>query len=252
MYHFYAEERPEVDGIIRIDGSDYNHIKNVLRMKTGEESVICDGKGTEYVCELSSYEEKTACFKVNETRESVNELPAEIVLFQGLPKKDKMELIIEKAVELGVRMIVPVMTKRVVVKIEDSVKEEKKLSRWNAIAKSAAMQSGRGYMPSVAPIMNFKDAIDLSVKLGSTLIPYEESQKRGVTVKKSREIFESLKGVRNLGIFIGPEGGFEESEVEYAIDKGAKCVSLGKRILRTETAGLCALSLVMFNLEEQE
>ncbi len=249
MQHFYIDRSVVPGERIELSGEDHNHIKNVLRMKRGEKVVINDIKGISHICALAGFGEGCSCFDEEESFVCETELPVQIVLYQGLPKKDKMDLIVEKAVELGCSRIVPVMTKRVIVKIEDEKKEARKLERWNMIAKSAAMQSGRGIIPNVDRLMTLKEAIDDAKKLDKILIPYEESEKLGCTMKSSHEAIESLKGKKSVGIFIGPEGGFEASEVEEAMKAWAVPISLGKRILRTETAGLAAVSVIMFSLE---
>lgn len=250
MYHFYSENASIADGRITLSGPDVNHIKNVLRMRVGEQLIVCDGEGTDHYCSIEDFGEGNVIVSVHESSANQSELGTSLILFQGLPKKDKMELIIEKAVELGVSQIVPVMTKRVIVKIEDSKKEEKKLQRWNAIALSAAKQSGRGIIPKVTDIMSFKEALGLAATLEKNFIPYENSGDIGVDMKTSREMIKGLKGTKSIGIFIGPEGGFERSEVLEALDAGCSCLSLGNRILRTETAGLTALSVIMFELDD--
>jgi len=250
MQHFYIDREILPNEQIELTGEDHNHIKNVLRMKRGEKVVINDTKGISHICALAGFGEGCSCFDEEESYPCETELPVKLVLYQGIPKKDKMDLIIEKAVELGVSRIVPVMTKRVIVKIEDDKKEARKLERWRAIAKSAAMQSGRGIIPCVDGVMTFKQALDDAGRADKTLIPYEESETLGCTMESSREIVGNLKGAKSVGIFIGPEGGFEASEVEEAMKAGALPISLGKRILRTETAGLTALSIIMFSLEE--
>ena len=249
MQHFYIDREIVPGEQIELSGEDHNHIKNVLRMKRGEKVVINDTKKISHICALAGFGEGCSYFSVEESSPCETELEAEIILYQGVPKKDKMDLIIEKAVELGVARVVPVMTKRVIVKIEDDKKEAKKLERWNSIAKSAAMQSGRGIIPRVDRVMSFKDALREASALDRALIPYEESETLGVSMKSSREAIDGLKGLRSIGIFIGPEGGFEASEVEEAMKAGAVPISLGKRILRTETAGLATLSVIMFSIQ---
>ncbi len=250
MQHFYVDREIFPGDRIEIPGEDHNHIKNVLRMKRGEKVVINDTKGISHICALAGFGEGCSYFDEEESFPCETELPAKIVLYQGMPKKDKMDLIIEKAVELGCSRIVPVMTKRVIVKIEDEKKEAKKLERWNAIAKSAAKQSGRGIIPTVDRVMTLNRAIEDAQNLERVLIPYEESERLGCTMESSREEIKKLKGAGSIGIFIGPEGGFESLEVEEAMKAGAVPISLGKRILRTETAGLTALSIIMFSTEE--
>ena len=167
-------------------------------------------------------------------------------MFQGIPKKDKFELIIQKAVELGVYEIVPVMTDRVVVKLEDANKEEKKLERWQTIAKEAAKQSGRGLIPVIKPVHDFSAAITAMSKMDLALIPYEKAGDMNYT----RDILCELSRYSSIGVFIGPEGGFSDEEISKAIQNNIKPITLGKRILRTETAGLAILSMMVLMLEE--
>ena len=173
------------------------------------------------------------------------ELSSKLYLFQGLPKQDKMELIVQKAVELGAYQVIPVSTRRSVVKLDEK-KALKKVERWQQIALSAAKQAGRGYIPQVADVMSYPEALSYAKKLDVVLIPYELAE----GMKETKEIIESIVPGQSVGIFIGPEGGFEKEEVELALEWGAKAVTLGRRILRTETAGLAMLSVLMFRLEE--
>lgn len=247
MYRFYVEgDAIRGDGVT-LAGEDYNHIRNVLRMREGDKIIVCDGAGMDYVCQLQEMAKDHVSAQVVSRSPSETELGVRLVLFQGMPKKDKLELIIQKSVELGVAQVVPVMTKRTVIKLEDAKKEEKKRVRWQLIARAAAMQSMRGAVPQVAPVMSFAQALDAAGELDAILIAYENEKGIG----RTREILEKLvrDGVRSVGIFIGPEGGFEEAEVQQAMDAGAFCITLGRRILRTETAGLAALSLLMFAFE---
>ena len=244
MHHFFVSSSQVNGGKIYIEGTDVNHIGSVLRMKAGEEVGIHDDKHNKYRCRIEEISQETVVLSVLEEQEEDTELPSEIYLFQGLPKGDKMELIIQKAVELGVYRIVPVETKRAVVKLDEK-KAVKKVSRWNAIAESAAKQSGRGVIPGVLPVMNFKQALEFAKDLDICMIPYEKAEGMQVT----KDLISSIKPGQSIGIFIGPEGGFEKSEVEAAQEQGAVSVTLGRRILRTETAGLTALSILMYHLE---
>ena len=245
MQHFFVSPEQVREEKIYVEGSDVNHMKNVLRMKTGEELTIGDGDGWLYLCVVESYEEDMAVLKILEKKKDESELPSKIYLFQGLPKSDKMELIIQKAVELGVAEIVPMATKRAVVKL-DAKKAAKKVQRWNEIAKSAAKQSKRGLIPEVKPVMSFKEAVEYGKSMDMLLIPYEDAK----GIAHSREVVETVKDKKSLGIYIGPEGGFPEEEVSLAMKAGAEPVTLGHRILRTETAGMTLLSILMFMLEE--
>ncbi len=246
MYRFFVEPSQIKDNQICINGSDVNHIKNVLRMKLKEEILISSGEDKEYTCYIEKIDEEEILAHIMYVQEAGYELSSEIYLFQGLPKSDKMELIIQKAVELGVHQIIPVASKRAVVKL-DKKKEEKKLARWQAISESAAKQSKRMYVPEVANVMSFKQAVDYARELDVLLFPYELAD----GMKKTKEIISRINPGQSVGIFIGPEGGFEESEVELAKEKAdAQVITLGKRILRTETAGLTVLSILMYTLEE--
>ncbi|MBO7353405.1 MAG: 16S rRNA (uracil(1498)-N(3))-methyltransferase [Lachnospiraceae bacterium] len=249
MYHFYTERSNISETRIKLTGEDVNHIKNVLRMKPGEELIICDGEGTDHYCRIASFDAGCVTADILESFGSKAELSTRLYLFQGMPKKDKMEMIIQKAVELGVYEIVPVMTKRVIVKLDDEKKEARKLERWQAIAESAAKQSGRGIIPKIHPVMSYKDAVSYASELDANLIPYENADSSECGMESSRAVIGGLRGKRSAGIFIGPEGGFEESEIEQAVRAGFKCISLGRRILRTETAGLAVLSVIMFELD---
>ena len=245
MHCFYIERGQIEEDWIRITGDDVNHIKNVLRMNVGEELVLCDKEGQFYTClieEISGQEIQT---KIVKKEDAVTELPTKIYLFQGLPKKDKMELIIQKAVELGVYEVIPVATKYCVVKIEDKKKEKKKLERWQAISQAAAKQSGRGIIPTIREVMSFQDAIKMAANLEGGIIPYERCE----GMKASKDAMAKVCLGKSIGVFIGPEGGFSEEEIKLAFKQGIQPITLGKRILRTETAGFATLALLMFEIE---
>lgn len=245
MYRFFIEDGINSGNEIRISGSDYNHIKNVLRMKKGEEVLISDGKDREYLCAIADMTDEEVILTIEDIMGTSRELSAKIVLFQGLPKGDKMEQIIQKTVELGVAEIVPVAMKRCVVKL-DAKKAGKKVERWNGIALSAAKQSKRGIIPEVKDVMSFSDAVKMAADMDAFLVPYENAE----GIEGARKLVASMKGKKSIGIFIGPEGGFEDSEIELALENGAQTLTLGRRILRTETAGMTMLSILMFELEE--
>lgn len=244
MYRFYIEPDRIFENKIEITGDDVNHIKNVLRMKQGEKIILCDKAGTDYLCSLSESRDRSLFADILEKKPSETELPVELILFQGLPKKDKMELIIQKAVELGASKIIPVVTKRTIVKTDEG-KEDKKLTRWQAIAESAAKQSERGIIPEVGQILTFKEALAQMKNIDYNGILYENA--RGMA--PTREFVANAAGKKSIGIFVGPEGGFTEEEVAAVVENGAECLSLGKRILRTETAGFAMLSMLMLAIE---
>lgn len=244
MQHFFVTPAQVKGDKIFIEGSDVNHMKNVLRMRLGEEVTVSDGNNRQYLCGIDEYDNDMAVLHIVEEMNTDTELPSKIYLFQGLPKQDKMELIVQKCVELGAYSIVPVATKRCVVKLDDK-KAKKKIERWQQIAESAAKQAGRGVIPEVQDVMSFKEALKYAKDLDVVLIPYELAE----GMKETKQIISDIKPGQSVGIFIGPEGGFEKEEVETAIGEGAKAITLGKRILRTETAGLTTLSVLMFHLE---
>ena len=246
MHHFFVNPEQVEDGLIRITGSDVNHIKNVLRIRQVEEMLVSDGTGRDYLCQAEEIAGQEVTVRILETEEEGRELPSRIWLFQGLPKSDKMEFIIQKAVELGAAGIVPVTTRNTVVKL-DPKKEETKVKRWQAIAESAAKQSKRSLVPRVSGIMTLKEAFDYVESQGFSvrLIPYEHEA--GMDGTKTE--LDAAGPGQDIAVFIGPEGGFDEREIELALSKGVRPISLGRRILRTETAGLALLSVLMMRLE---
>ena len=245
MYHFFVSEEQINGENAYIEGSDVNHIVNVLRMKPGEELLISVKGDWDYLCKIVDIETDRVNLKVLESMEQ-RELPVNITLLQGIPKSDKLEMIIQKAVELGVSEIIPVKTKRVVVKIDEK-KADTKVNRWNAIAESAAKQSKRSIIPKVSEPMSIDNALEIVKDFGVKLIPYENAD----GIDKTRKILDSMDKTKNIAVFIGPEGGFEEAEVERIKNSGFEVITLGKRILRTETAGLALLSNIMIRLEDE-
>lgn len=245
MHHFFVTPSQVKESRIYIEGSDVNHMKNVLRMRKGQRVMVSDGNNHSYLCQVESYEEYSkAELGIIEEQTLCTELPSRIYLFQGIPKQDKMELIVQKCVELGVYEVVPVIVKRCVVKLDDK-RARKKVERWQQIAESAAKQAGRGIIPQIKEPVSFGEALERAGELDVVLIPYELSE----GMAQTRHIIESIKPGQSIGIFIGPEGGFEKEEAESAVKAGAEEITLGKRILRTETAGLTIVSVLMFHLE---
>lgn len=245
MYLFFVKPDQIQGNMALITGQDAVHIKQVLRMKPKDMVRISDGREA---CWFSRIEDiSSGQIRVELLKEDTNgtELSAEIILIQGLPKGDKMELIIQKNVELGITRILPVITKRTVVKW-DVKKSETKVNRWNTIARSAAEQSKRTKIPVIEPVTGLKEAIAWAGDFDIKLIPYENAQ----GIEATREYIKSIRPGSRVAFIIGPEGGFEEAEVELAKNAGFHPVTLGKRILRTETAGMALMSLIMFQLEE--
>lgn len=245
MQRFFVTPDQVGEDKIRIQGSDVNHMKNVLRMRPGEEVMVSDGNNRQYRCRVEDYPEGEAVLAILKAGLVDTELPSRIYLFQGLPKQEKMELIVQKAVELGVCQVIPVQTRRCVVKL-DAKKAAKKVQRWQQIAESAAKQAGRGYIPAVSEVMTFQEALAFSETLDIRLIPYELAD----GMEGTRKILDGIRPGQSVGIFIGPEGGFEKEEVGRAVEAGALPITLGKRILRTETAGIAVLSILMYRLEK--
>lgn len=244
MYQFFVPPENIQGNRVVITGEDVNHIKNVLRMKEGEEIAVSNGQdGKEYRCGILSLGEEILC-ELRFIKEDDIELPSKITLFQGLPKADKMELIVQKAVELGVYEVIPVSMKRCVVKLDDK-KQKSKIARWQSIAEAAAKQSKRSIIPQVQSVMTMKQALAYAKEMDMVLVPYEMADDMG----KTREIIDSIRPGMHIGFFVGPEGGFDEGEIQSAMDEGAVPITLGKRILRTETAGFTVLSILMYHLE---
>lgn len=245
MYHFFVASDQIGAQEIRIEGSDVNHIRNVLRMTPGEKISISDSEqGKRYHCEISGFEDDCVIAKILLAQDADTELASRLYLFQGLPKSDKMELIIQKAVELGVYEVIPVATKRAIVKL-DKKKEESKRKRWKMISESAAKQSKRMIIPEVTAVMTFAQALQYAAEMDVKLIPYELAEGMDAT----RAILAEIQRGQSVAIFIGPEGGFDEKEIEQAQQAGVQPITLGRRILRTETAGMALLSALMLQLD---
>lgn len=245
MYHFFAKKENIFENYILIDGDDVKHLRNVLRIRPGERIIMSSGENIDYYCVVSDIEEDRIIASIESVDKEGRELPVRIYLFQGLPKGDKMEFIIQKAVELGAYEIIPVAMKRSVVKL-DSKKSESKVKRWNLIAESAAKQSKRSVLPLVNDVMTFKQAAEYAKKLDIVLMPYECAD----GMQSTKELINSIRPGQSVGIFIGPEGGFDGEELTAAHDNKFSIITLGKRILRTETAGMMLLSVLMYTLEE--
>lgn len=241
MHKFFVERNNIKDNIVLIENQDAKHISKILRLKTDDQISINDCNGSEYIAKISEINKDNVKAKITEKLVLSNESPVNIYLFQGLPKASKMDLIIQKCVEIGAFSIVPVITKRVVVKSE--LKEFKKIDRWKKIAIEACKQSKRSLIPSIEMPMEFNDLLAKLDDMDIIFVPYENEQKNGI---KSVLTKVDKAGIKNIGIIVGPEGGFEESEVQKLIEKGAYSVTLGPRILRTETAGFVMASILQY------
>ena len=249
MHHFFVRPEQISGKEAYIEGPDWNHAANVLRVRPGEQVLLSAGEDWDYLCTVREVDRagQRVLLSVLEENRDIRELPVKISLYQGLPKSDKMELIIQKAVELGAARVVPVETARCVVKL-DRKKAESKRTRWQAISESAAKQSGRSMIPEVAMPMPFAAALKEAADSEIRLIPYENAE----GMERTRRILESVVPGQKIAVFIGPEGGFEEKEVQLLTEHGAIVTTLGPRILRAETAPLAALTAIFFHTHNME
>ncbi len=242
MPRFFLSASPN-DGFFEITGDDARHISFSLRMRCGEHLVVCDGEGTDYECVIQTIDGQTVKAEVLEKRPTVTESPVKIRLYQSVPKGDKFDYIVQKAVELGVSEIVPVYSSRCIIK-PDAKSEEKRLARLSKIAGEAAKQCGRGIIPKVLPHMRYADAVRAAY--GSTFLCYEDE--KSYSLKEYLHDFAE-KGEKTLGFFVGPEGGYAKEEVLLASERGIPSAKLGNRILRSETASGFVLSCIAYALE---
>lgn len=249
MPKFFVAENQINNNKITIIGDDVNHIKNVLRQKSGDKITICDiSKEQDYLCEIDKIEEKSIDCNIIKKLENNTESNVKVTIFQGLPKADKMELVIQKSVELGVYDITPLQMKRCVVKLNEKDKA-KKIQRWQKISEVAAKQCGRNIIPKINNIVNVKEVCNLCNEYDIVLIAYENEKEN--TLKKELKNLKKLdKEEIKVAVIIGPEGGIAPEEIEMFEENGAKIITLGNRILRTETVALSVLSIIMYELEK--
>ncbi len=237
---FIGPENAPCGDKITVTGEDARHISLSLRARVGEEYVLCDENGTEYLSKIDKMDSNSVYFTVLEKKQSLSEPSVKVFLYQALVKGDKFDEIVQKAVELGVSGIIPVISSRCVSK-PDGKTLEKKVERWRKIAKAAAMQCERAAVPTVENALTYKEALEKIKDCGCGFVCYETGPR--VPLK---EIFDAKKGAKTYGFFIGPEGGLSEGEAALARESGIPLASLGSRILRTETAPVCVLSAIMF------
>ncbi len=242
MSRYFVEESQIGNGRVSIIGEDFQHLKKVLRAKIKDQVLVCCG-GFDYTAEIENINDSSIICSITDINKNYTESPLKVTLFQGLPKSDKMELIIQKCVELGVSGIVPVITERCVTRINTDKDAQSKLARWQKIAREAAKQCNRGIIPNIHYPISFKEAVVMASEAQLAVIPYEKESAVGF-----KNIVARYQGVTSGSIMIGPEGGFEDKEIQLAQDSGIQKISLGPRILRTETAGMVALSLMMYEL----
>lgn len=243
MFNFFVDGSARIGAHFRIIGADYNHICNVLRMQQGD-TFLVSCEGTSCLCSFDHAGDDAVLARIIEENYQNTELPVSFYLFQGLPKGDKLELIIQKTVELGVAGIIPVEMSRCVMKLDDKKKQSRQ-ERWQSIAESAAKQSKRSLIPEVFDVMTYKQAIAKATEMDLFWVPYENERGMEATC----EALAKIKSGMSVGILIGPEGGFDPREIEQAREIGADIISLGKRILRTETAAVTAVGMGMLHVE---
>lgn len=247
MATFYVKNEQIKDSKIKIMGDDYSHLKNVLRAKIGEKIDVCDENGSRYKTKISTLTKKEVICEIIAVDDKSTEPLVSIDLYQGLPKADKLELIIQKSTEIGVKAIFPVQMARTIVKFDER-SSEKKLERWNKISAEASKQCGRQKIPKVHEVINFKNSIENISKYDIVLLPYENE--KSVTIKEVLKKAKKSKAIKEIAVMIGPEGGFSEEEINILNKlKNVHTVTLGPRILRTETAGLVTLAMILYEFE---
>lgn len=248
MHKFFTPKELINGDVAKIIGDDVKHIYKVLRISEGEKVTLNNCEGVEYLGRVKSVSKQEVLIDILEELESNNESDVNIYLFQGLPKSQKMDLIVQKGTELGITEFIPTITHRVDVKLKG---EFKKLDRLNRIALEAAKQSKRSIIPKVLEPIEFDGVLEKINSLDLLIVPYENANNFGIkTLINELRKENNIDNIKNIGIFVGPEGGIEEDEIERLKDKGAYIVTLGKRILRTETAGFVATSLIQYELSD--
>ena len=249
MHRYFVDPNNMNKEVVKIVGDDVHHIAKVMRFQPGDQVICSDGKGNDVLARIDSIQAREVLCSIESTLTETAEPNVQLILAQGLPKADKMELIIQKGTETGISSFIPFTSQRTIVKL-DQKKEQKKLERWDKIAKEAAEQAHRSKIPTIHPVFSWKELLDwMEGKL--VLIAYEKEN----TMKLSKALADAIKNTPQLKeavLVIGPEGGFSEEEILQAEQRGAISVSLGKRILRTETAGLVGAANIVYHLEELE
>lgn len=241
MHRFFTDKSQINDGVITITGDDVGHITKVLRLRQGDEICVCDKCGTDYICTVDAISKEEVCALIKFQSQSKTESNINITIYQGIAKGDKMDYIIQKCVELGVNCFVPTVTKRAIVKISDG---NKKVQRWQKIAYEAAKQSVRGIIPEVCMPMDFSEVIKNITSQSNVLNIMAYENEDNITLKQVLKKMDYT----DINIIIGPEGGFDDTEAQLARESGVNTVTLGPRILRTETAPVAVSSAVMYEL----
>jgi len=244
MRVFFTDRSDVSDKTVVLTGDNYHHIKNVLRLAKGDEILVKTGGNLSYLCSVSEFEENKVICSVKDIFEADTELPIRVSVFQGIPKGDKMELVIQKCTELGASEIIPVMTERSIVRLDDK-KKKSKLARWEKVALGASEQSRRSKVCLVSEPVTFEEALAKAADFDHLIFPYECAEGFAFT----RKVFSEIMPGESVALFIGPEGGFSNKEAQLAEAAGVKTVTLGRRILRTETAAIFVLSVLGFLTE---
>ena len=246
MHRFFVQPEDISDGMVRIGGSDFNHINRALRLETGEGIIVSSGDGLDHLAEIREFRDNEVIVVIKESYRNKNEPELQVTLAQAIPKKGNMELIIQKCTELGIRRIIPLFTERTIVKLDEK-KQEKRRERWQKIAEEAAKQSRRGIIPYIDNFYRLQELVDIFAEFDIVLIPWEEEEENGLRGALEKV---DLKEKSRILIIIGPEGGFSAGEVEDVRKTGGISVSLGPRILRTETAGFVTLTALLYQAGE--
>ncbi|ACL70027.1 conserved hypothetical protein TIGR00046 [Halothermothrix orenii H 168] len=242
MHRFFVSEEQIRDDLVIIKGNDYNHIVNSLRLNPGDKLIVCPGNCRDYVATIEEIKENQITGKIIKEYKNRNEPSLNITLAQALPKKRKMDLVIQKATEIGVRSIIPLKTTRTIVRLNKK-KERKKTDRWQKIAKEAAKQSGRGRIPTVERVYSLKELTQFKSNFDLIIIPWEEEQGKNL---KNVLSTVNVSEISKILVIIGPEGGFPPEEIKFIEQLGGIPITLGPRILRTETAGLVVLTMLLY------
>lgn len=246
MHRFLVDPTNIKGGQVMLEGDDFKHLKQVLRLGPKDTIYLFDGSGVEYIANILAVNKNNAVAGIISTFKAETEPEIRLTLFQGIPKGEKMDLIIQKGVELGVHKIVPVITERTVVKIDEKDKS-KKVDRWLRISKEAAKQCRRAYIPYILEPIYFKEAIEMTRSFDSSVLLYENEAKK--CLKEVLKCY-TINKIEDIALFVGPEGGFASQEVELFAKTGSDIVGLGKRILRAETAAISVLSIIMYEMGE--
>lgn len=245
MPKFFTARENITDTQIIIDSEDAKHIKKVLRLDVGDTVTVCDGAGTDYTTKISAIEQNKIICDIMNSVKCDTEPRINITLYQGIPKASKMDYIIQKNTELGICNIVPVRLSRCVAKVEDGASESKKIDRWQKIAYEAAKQSGRGIIPEIKSPMSLDEVLEAVRNDDLVFVPYECEEDGSL-----KRLIENNADAKNISFIIGPEGGFDITEIEKIKSAGIKTITLGKRILRTETAAEAVVSMLMYAYNE--